>query len=470
MEFMDINQKILLRLVVLFLLGAVLTVNPERTDLRELYDSLQDVQQTKNYQQGAKILASLALKQPWREGLWEESGKFALAAGDQEQAKYAFEQAARGDELSAEGRYELGQIYYREGSVDLAERTWFRLDHYPPAAAALAELYTEQGNFLGAITAWENYLELQDGEVSQEVLEEYGILLASHDPLRALPYLQPAGKKSPAADKLSRALTGVEDEERAYVLLTSGQTLGAIGRWRLAEFAIRQAVELRPDYAEAWAYWAEILQHLDQPETDPAGALEQARSLAPESPLVQMFFGLYWQRQDEHQQALESFRLAQQSWPEKPEVYIEQGISLAVLGDLPAAEEMYFRALELQPERADPYRLLANFYLEYHYRVREAGLPAARKAVNLGGEDPENLLTLGRVLLELGDEANAQKFFYRALELQPRFALAHLHLGLYYLDQGDQESAVYHLRQAVITADQPALSAQAEKILDTLAE
>ncbi|MDZ7843951.1 MAG: tetratricopeptide repeat protein [Anaerolineales bacterium] len=467
---MGINQKILIRLVVLFLLGAVLTFSPERRDLTALYDSLQDVQQTKNYHLGAQTLASLALKQPWREGLWEKSGKFALAAGDRQQAKYAFEQAASRDDLSVEGRYALGQIYYREGSFDLAERTWFRLDHYPPASAALAELYTQQGNFLGGITAWEHYLQLQEGEVSQEVLEEYGILLASHEPLRALPYLKTAGKNSPAAKKLVQALTGVEDEERAYVLLTSGQTLGAIGRWRLAEFAIRQAVELRPDYAEAWVYWAEILQHLDQPETDPASALERARSLTPESPLVQMFYGLYWQRQDEHQKALESFRLAQQSWPEKPEVYIEQGISLAVLGDLPAAEEMYFQALELQPDRAAPYRLLANFYLEYHYRVREAGLPAARKAVNLGDEDPENLLTLGRVLLELGDEANAQKFFYRALELQPRFALAHLHLGLYYLEQGEQDSAVYHLHQAVITADQPALSDQAEKILDTLVE
>lgn len=463
-------QKILIRLVVIFLLGAVFTFSPERYDLTALYDSLQDAHQTDNYHQGAKNLAALALKQPWREGLWEESGKSAWAAGDQQQAKYAFEQAASKDELSAKGKYALGQIYYLEGSFDLAERTWFRLNNYPPASFALAELYTEQGNFLGAITAWENYLQLQDGEVSQEVLEEYGILLASHGPLRALPYLKTAGKNSPAADKLSRALTEVEDEERAYVLLTSGQTLGAIGRWRLAEFAIRQAVELRPDYAEAWVYWAEIFQHLEQPGTDPTSALEQARSLAPESPLVQMFYGLYWQRKDEHQKALESFRLAQQSWTEKPEVYIEQGISLAVLGDLPAAEEMYFQALELQPDRAAPYRLLANFYLEYNYRVREAGLPAARKAVNLGGEDPENLLTLGRLLLELGDEANAQKFFYRALEHQPSFALAHIHLGLYYLHQGNQDSAVYHLRQAVITADQPALINQAEKILDTVVE
>jgi tetratricopeptide (TPR) repeat protein len=177
--------------------------------------------------------------------------------------------------------------------------------------------------------------------------------------------------------------------------------------------------------------------------------------------------GTYWQRQDEHSKALPFFKEAAETWPDNPDVYVDQGQSLAVTGNLSAALSMYERAVQLDPENPEYHRLLAGFCVTYHYKVKEKGLPAARQAVQLSGEAPPDLLVMGQVLAELDDLHNSKKFFVRALEKDPTYPQAHFSLGLTYLALEDKALAERHLQAVLHYSSNAALREQAQRALST---
>ena len=44
---------------------------------------------------------------------------------------------------------------------------------------------------------------------------------------------------------------------------------------------------------------------------------------------------------------------------------------------------------------------------------------------------------MGQVLIKLGDDLNAERFLDQAIQADPNYAPAHLHLGFLYLVRGD---------------------------------
>lgn len=350
--------------------------------------------------------------------------------------------------------------------ADLALAMWAQEPDSPQAAKRRAELQQSLGRYPAAVQSWEEYLSLVE-EADPGVHYSLGLLLTALEPVDALPHLNRAARAYPPADALRRTVGEVVDQEPAYRLVVAGQGLAAIDRWALAAVAFEKALDLRPDYAEAWAYWGEALQHVPGEEHDPLLALEHALELAPDSALPHMFLGTYWQRQDDHKQALEYFQEAAELSPENPDVYVELGKSKAVMGDLEEAINQYQKAIQIQPDSADYHRLLAQFCVNFHFRVKEEGLPAARRAVELSGDSPHSLLVMGRVLSEVGDIQNAKKFYIRALEQDPDFSFAHLQLGITYLNLDQKDLAETHLKTVLQLDASPVLKKQAQAILST---
>ncbi|MGM0373613.1 MAG: tetratricopeptide repeat protein [Chloroflexota bacterium] len=463
---MDERLKILLQLAAVLAVGSLLAFRPQSVDVTRDYIHFQEAYQADEYQEMALTMADLAQRLTWRPELWEKAGHFAQRAEELALAEAYFERARALDVLTQQGRIALGEVYHAQGEVSLAEEVWSEVEGSPQTAGYLAQLHQELGDYPAAIRDWREYISLVD-EVDPGTHFKLGLLLAAEEPVRALPHLEKAAPSYPEAEKLRSALTETQDQEPAYQQVVAGQALASLDRWTLAEYAFEKAVRYRPDYPQAWAYWGEALQQVGKGDPDPLQALEKAYDLAPESPEVNIFLGIYWQRKDEHSRALPFFETAADIWPDNPEVYVEQGQSLAVLGDLSTALAMYEKAVQKDPENPAYRRLLAAFCVTYHYKVQEKGLPAARQAVHLSGGDPPALLVMGQVLREVGDLQNAKKFFIQALEKDPKFARAHFSLGMTYLALDKKALADRHLQAVLYYSTNPTLREQAQRALAT---
>jgi len=462
---MNESQKIVLRLVLLVLIGSLISFFPVANSVTDKTLNLSSAFNEGNYQEQAEIMASLAQENPWWKTLWESAGDAAFLAEDYQLARNAYQIADQKKTLSDQGQLKFGEVYLKVEEPDLAEAVWQDLNNNPAATKMLAVFYEGEGNYAAAIDAWEVYLSLIENQESDDLLYHFGLLTAAHEPEGALIYLDQAADTYPEAEVISTTIRENILEEPAYQYVTTGQALASISQWRLASHAFEQAANLRPDYLESWAYWGEALQHLEDPSQDPLEFLEKAQELDDLSPLVNMFLGLYWQRDGSHNKALEYFGKAEQAWPDHPDVYVEQGKSLAALGELELAVEKYQQAIDLSPLQGVYYSQLAHFCISYSYQVRELGLPAARLAVQFDDQNPEILDNMGQVLLNLDDEMNAINFFHRALEIDSSYAPAYFHLGIIYSSRENKDLTVYYLQQVLYYSDNLSLIDRAERLI-----
>ncbi|HLO17269.1 MAG TPA: tetratricopeptide repeat protein, partial [Anaerolineales bacterium] len=147
-------------------------------------------------------------------------------------------------------------------------------------------------------------------------------------------------------------------------------------------------------------------------------------------------------------QALMEFQSAAALEPKNPTWFVSIGESHAKLGDLIHALQAYQTATTLSPEDASYWRLLAIFCAQNNVNVKDIGVPAAQKAVLLAKDDVTSLDVLGWLLLTDARYEEAERMLNRALELDPKNASVHLHLGMLYLQANNRASAYAHLIQA----------------------
>jgi tetratricopeptide (TPR) repeat protein len=463
---MNERQKIALRLVLLLLVGSFFSFAPSAISVTQKIQNAQKAFEVEDYQLQGEILIDLVEENPWWKSLWASAGDAFFSAGNSIRAIPPYEKALELNSISESGMINLGASYRAAGDYSSAEAVWQIIEQSPEALARLADLYEENGDFPSAINAWDEYLSLED-DVQENVILKIALLLAADSPSDALLYLERCSTEYPQAAEIKAAIQSSLKEEESYQLLTSGQALAANGYWDLAAYAFEKASKIRPDYLEAYLYWGEALQHIPEADYDPLEILEQGLAQDVKSPLANMFLGLYWQRQGSHDLALDYFEIAEESWPDRPDIYVEQGRSLGALGELDMALEKFQKAIEISPIEGLYYQQLADFCVMYSYQIQEVGLPAARIAVQFNNQDPASLDSMGQVLMALNDQMNASQFFLRALEADPTFAPAFYHLGILFSARGDIDLAEYYLGQVMIHSTNSAIRDQVERMLST---
>jgi tetratricopeptide (TPR) repeat protein len=434
-------------------------------------------------QAGARHLALAAEMIPWRTGLLEQAGRVALNDGSAQAAARFLEQAASLGALSPGGMSVLGDVYWQVGDTEAALCAWQEALNArapdPGIYRRLALAYQAEGDYEMAIADLLALAAIQPADA--QLRYQLGMLLAALEPEDALAHLAQAAELDPGyLDDVSiledHILTARLAGDRAYTLMAAGRALASLSRWELAAEAFRQATLARPDYADAWAYLGEALQHLEEEvgssspgsQAAPPGLSELKKALAldPNSLAANTLLAIFWQRQDRYDRALEVLQPAAMLHPRNPALQAELGNTQAVLGNLPAAQEAYEKAVRLSPHDPAALRLLASFSIRYEYLVRQVGLPAARKAVLLAPEDPASLDLMAQALILLGDALNAERFLRRAIEADPDFAPARLHLGWASLLKKDNSIAAENLRLAQSLAPDTPTAAQAQRLLD----
>jgi tetratricopeptide (TPR) repeat protein len=471
----------LLRLLLLFVCILVLGLAPRPHAFDQALH-----QATRSLAAGSPLRASQAVAQaarlnPWRSDLWELAAIYAYQGGDSQAAIGYLEQAAASSALSQQSLITLGQAYRQVGDLPAALLAWGQaINRYGPTTLALelrSKAYLEQNDLPAAIVDLKALAEFQ----TQDAPLRYrlGLLLATQDPAAAQAYLDQAAQLDahyqPAADDLRRAaLSARFAEDPAYTFLAVGRALAALGEWEAAGQAFQQAVLLRPDYAEAWAYLGEARQHAGQGTLrlnvanagDGLTELRKALELDPQSLAAHTFLALYFARRGGFDLALETLRQAIALDPGNLALQVQLASLLAASGDLYQAKETYIQTIERAPQDPAYARALVQFCLDYDFEIEQTALPLARRLAAQYPDDPDSLDVMAQVLTRQGDLKSARRFLERALGLSPDHIAANLHLGQVYLLEGDHSRALDQLGRVASLAPGSPEAAQAQRLIE----
>ena len=468
-----ILSRLLLLLILAPLLGLSTLPHVASLNLRNAYQAMRN-----GYpRQAAGQLAAAAAQLSGRDDLWESAGRYALQGNDPQDAIHYLQNAAN-QKPSAARLILLGDAYQKAGDLQAAIHAW---QSAILAGGEATQVYptlwqTQQqvGDYPAAIQSLQALLKVQPGDAKLRF--QLGLLLATQQPEAALPYLAQAADgdaslKADANDLANAINTARGQNDPVYILLIAGRALATLNHWELAAEAFRQATARRPDYAEAWAYLGEALQH-QEPTTGVAkdaglSELQKALALDPHSLVANTFLGLYWQRHQEYDQALTAFQTAASLDPQNPIFQTELGNTLAMMGNLAEAQAAYQKAIAMAPNDPGYLRQMAVFSLKYEYQLHQLALPAARQAVILNPNDAATLDLMGQVLFKLNDLIDAGRFFERALQANSQYAAAHLHLGLLLLYQNDPQGAYQELTLARTLDPNSQTAEQSERLLQT---
>ncbi|MFH2101826.1 MAG: tetratricopeptide repeat protein [Chloroflexota bacterium] len=424
----------------------------------------------------AGALEAAAKRLPWEDSLWQQAGSSALEGGDTAEAIRLFEQARHRGQLSLDGWVVLGDLYTEQGDPVRAIETWSEamslfktgslLGDPGPLLNRLVDVAHQEDNFVSEEALLGDWLAADP----QAAYAHYrlGLVLSLTDPDRALDEILLATSLDPELDAPVQAMrlalsSALSTDDRAYQMLITGRGLANLSEWGLAREAFRQALEMDNSYGEAWAWLGEAEQQLGG---DGFAHLQRAIFLAPDSAMVQVLVGLYWQREGEMSLAITTYRNAVALEPFNPAWQLTLAGAYEGAGDLISALEHYSLATDLGPGEAIYWRMLAVFCLRNGVELMPTGVPAARRLVVLAPDDWLSHDIAGQIWLDSGNLTQALDEFQRAIELDPSQAAPYLHLGVLYLQTGDRQKAFDHLVNTHRLEPHGPLGVQAQRLLD----
>jgi len=422
-------------------------------------------------------LASAGEYFPWRYDLNLSAGRLAFEAGEPQAAIQYFERPGAISHLTNDDLLRLGDAYDQNGDPFMAEAIWTHVTELSESSQAyerLENLHLQRKDYASAVIDLQNLLTLYPSDI--HLYYQIGTLYAATDPIKALPFLIQAVELDPTNATHAQTLhdnirTANLFEEPAYTFLIAGRQLASWGEWELSAEAFQNAIDLRPGYADAWAFLGEAHEQMAIQETGTRSRvgfseLDHALQLDTNSILANTLMGLYWERQQDYSQAQKYLEHAVAISSKDPFLYTELGNILAKTGDLPAAQLAYEAAIQLAPQDPLFHRLLAEFALQYQIQIRELALPAARLAITIDPGNPSSLDVMAQVMLMLQDYHSAERFAQAALQADPGYTQAYLHLGITYLYLGKPDLARQWLNLAEAVNPDSWIAAQAERMLD----
>jgi predicted O-linked N-acetylglucosamine transferase (SPINDLY family) len=133
---------------------------------------------------------------------------------------------------------------------------------------------------------------------------------------------------------------------------------------------------------------------------------------------------------------------------EEPSALQETAMLAALArGDTSAAHDIAMRLIEGFPERGVAWKVAGA--LRWAAGRTDEALAAMRTSVRLLPQDAEAHCNLGLTLTHLQQFEAAEPYFTRAVEIDPRFSIAHYRLGMSYFLQGRLAAAQASLRRGI---------------------
>ncbi|NMG57021.1 tetratricopeptide repeat protein [Geitlerinema sp. P-1104] len=224
------------------------------------------------------------------------------------------------------------------------------------------------------------------------------------------------------------------------------------GRYSEAIAAYQQAVQLKPDYHQAWSNQGSALFHLQRyPEA--IAAYDRALSIYPDYPEAWNNKGGALSKLGQYKEALAAYDRAVELKPDYVEAWNNRGLALMELKRYKESVASYNRAVKLKPDYVEAWnnRGLAFAGADLH----EQALRCFDKARSLNPDNIDTYRNQGLSLAALERYPEAIRSYQRGTEIQPNDIPTWYYLGqlLTQLERYDEAIAAYN--QAI--ALQPAI-------------
>jgi tetratricopeptide (TPR) repeat protein/serine/threonine protein kinase len=239
-----------------------------------------------------------------------------------------------------------------------------------------------------------------------------------------------------------------------------GNTLLAQRKYREAEVAYLETLKLRKDFLPALSNLGTALQRQGK-FAEAVEAYQKALQLQKDNAKIHLGLGKTYCDQGNFAAAeaelQEALRLHQQGKDivepgetrlDLASLHANLGIALENQGKLGEAEKHFRKACDLKPNDPDYLNMLGAFLCDYK-REYDAALEAFNKALQVDPKYAMAHCNIANVMRNKGEISKAVASFQKALELDPELALAHNNLGNIYMRQGKLAEAMDHYRKAI---------------------
>ena len=233
--------------------------------------------------------------------------------------------------------------------------------------------------------------------------------------------------------------TETQKNKRAMAESLYSQGLGILSRDDYARAAtyFEKAVEIDPNYAEAW-YQAGFCYGMLGRHADALKASKQAARLRPEWAETYVNIGASSFALKEYKEAAEAYRQASKLDATNAETQYALGLSLNKLNRTDEEILAYKRAVGLKPDFANAYEMLGAAYFK---QKRYSNALSAFEQLKTYKPDAKTYNYLGESYLELGKTEESLEAFNNAVGYNPNFDKARYNLGRALLKSGDRDAA-----------------------------
>ena len=231
---------------------------------------------------------------------------------------------------------------------------------------------------------------------------------------------------SPFSDLFPRARKAIEtalelDNDLGEAYATLGLIENNNGAYESAEAAFKQALELDPNYARGYHWYAEMLRHnLGRPD-EALILIRKALELNPLSPAISSTVGEIYEGLGRFESALEAYQSTIQANPDFAPSYAAIGLlHWKTFAHLDEAIRWLTRTSELDPGNPDYMSWVTEVYLDLGDDV--SARAALDKALVLGADQFLPNMAKARLSLFAGDADEAKRAAAYALQIWPGHA------------------------------------------------
>ncbi|TFI52074.1 tetratricopeptide repeat protein [Mastigocladus laminosus UU774] len=250
------------------------------------------------------------------------------------------------------------------------------------------ELLEQESNRLILEGDYEEYLKLTQEQKIEKVLEIQDLLGEKHQ----------------------------TEDSRVRLLFELGNLLYTAKEYEAAVASYDKALEIKPDYHQAWYIRGIALDELGRNE-EAIASYDKALEIKPELHQTWYIRGITLDDLGRYEEAIASYDKALEIKPELHQIWYIRGIALDELGRNEEAIASYDKALEIKPDGHQAWNN-RGFVLAQLGRYQEA-IASFDKAVEIKPDDHEAWYIRGIALAQLGRYKEAIASFDKAVEIKP---------------------------------------------------